>query len=118
MSRRSNGTCSGATADMLHMLDTDMASYVIKERSPAIAAKVAQMPPADLCLSVMTQAELLYGLKRLQPDHRLHFGVRQFLRIVRVLAWDADAAEHYADIRRKLVSTGQPIGELDMMIAA
>lgn len=103
---------------MLHMLDTDTASYVIKGRSPAIANKLASIPPTNICVSVVTRAELLYGLKRLAPDHRLHLGVRQFLRIVRVLAWDSDAADHYADIRHKLISTGQSIGELDMMIAA
>ena len=44
--------------------------------------------------------------------------VRQFLKIVRVLAWDADAADYYADIRHQLSTTGRPIGEMDMMIAA
>jgi len=103
---------------MLHMLDTDTASYIIKGRSPAVREKLAIVPPADICVSVVTRAELLYGLKRLAPEHRLHLGVRQFLKIIRVLAWDSDAADHYADIRHQLVSTGQPIGELDMMIAA
>ena len=103
---------------MLHMLDTDTASYIIKGRSPAIAAKLGAVPPAMVCISVITRAELLYGLKRLPPDHRLHLAVRQFLRIVRALAWDMDAASYYAEIRHQLVSTGQSIGELDMMIAA
>ena len=44
--------------------------------------------------------------------------MRQFLKIVRSLPWDAEAADWYAEIRYQLVSTGQPIGELDMMIAA
>jgi hypothetical protein len=43
---------------------------------------------------------------------------RQFLKIVRVLAWDADAADYYADIRHQLSTTGRPIDEMDMMIAA
>lgn len=103
---------------MLHMLDTDMASYLIKGRSPAVAARAAEIAPADLCISIITRAELLYGLKRLAPDHRLHLGVRRFLNLVRALSWDAEAAKHYADIRHRLVSSGQPIGELDMMIAA
>jgi tRNA(fMet)-specific endonuclease VapC len=103
---------------MLHMLDTDTASYIIKGRSPAVREKLATVPPADICVSVVTRAELLYGLKKLAPEHRLNLGVRQFLKIIRVLAWDSDAADHYADIRHQLVSTGQPIGELDMMIAA
>ncbi len=42
----------------------------------------------------------------------------QFLKIVRVLAWDADAADWYADIRYQLTNAGKPIGEMDMMIAA
>ncbi len=103
---------------MLHLLDTDTASYLIKAKSPAIEAKLAALVPAMVCISVMTRAELLYGLKRLPPDHHLHLAVRQFLKIVRTLPWEADAADWYAEIRHQLVSTGQPIGEMDMMIAA
>ena len=103
---------------MLHMLDTDTASYVIKGRSPAIEAKLALILPSMVCISVMTRAELLYGLKRLSADHRLHLAVRQFLKIVRMLPWDAEAAGWYADIRHQIMGSGQTIGELDMMIAA
>jgi tRNA(fMet)-specific endonuclease VapC len=100
------------------MLDTDTASYIIRGRSPAVAAKLAGIPPFMVCVSVMTRAELQYGLKPLPAAHRLHFGVRQFLRIVRALPWDAEAADCYADIRHQLVAVGQRIGEMDMMIAA
>ncbi|MDD2743988.1 MAG: type II toxin-antitoxin system VapC family toxin, partial [Rhodocyclaceae bacterium] len=103
---------------MLHMLDTDTASYLIKGKSPVIESRLAALVPSMVCISVMTRAELLNGLKRLPADHRLHLAVRQFLKIVRVLPWDAEAADWYADIRHQLVSSGQPIGELDMMIAA
>lgn len=103
---------------MLHMLDTDTASYLIKGISPAVENRLATLPPSMVCISVMTRAELQYGLKRLSTDHRLHLAVRQFLKIVRTLPWNAEAADWYADIRHQLVSTGQPIGELDMMIAA
>jgi len=103
---------------MLYMLDTDTASYLIKGQSPAIEARLGALVPAMVCISVMTRAELQYGLKRLPADHRLHLAVRQFLKIVRVLPWDADAADWYAEIRHQLVSKGQPIGEMDMMIAA
>jgi tRNA(fMet)-specific endonuclease VapC len=103
---------------VLHMLDTDIASYIIKERSPAIQARMEEILPSELCMSAVTRAELLYGFKRLPENHRLHIVVRQFLKIIRVLAWDAEAAGFYADIRHQLVSSGQQIGELDMMIAA
>jgi len=103
---------------MLYMLDTDTTSYIIKGRSPAIEEKLADLPPAKVCISVITRAELLYGLKRLPDEHRLHLVVRQFLKIVRGFSWDAEAADWYAAIRHQLVKAGQPIGELDMMIAA
>ena len=66
---------------MLHMLDTDTVSYLIKGKSPAIETKLAALVPSMVCISVMTRAELLYGLKRLPADHRLHLAVRQFLKI-------------------------------------
>ena len=103
---------------MLHMLDTDTASYLIKGHSPVIEAQLALLSPSMVCVSVITRAELLYGLKRLPADHRLHLAVRRFLKIVRVLSWDSEAANFYAEIRHQLLCAGRPIGELDMMIAA
>jgi tRNA(fMet)-specific endonuclease VapC len=103
---------------MLHMLDTDICSYIIRKRSTEIQARLSALVPEDICLSVITRAELVYGLKRLPQNHRLQVEVRRFLRLVRVLAWGEDAADYYAEIRHQLMSTGQPIGELDMMIAA
>ena len=103
---------------LLHLLDTDTASYLIKGRTPQVEERLAAIPPSMVCISVVTQAELLYGLKALPPAHRLHAGVRQFLKIVRILPWDSAAAEFYADIRHQLVTKGQTIGEMDMMIAA
>lgn len=103
---------------MLHLLDTDTASYIIKGRDPGLEARLAGLEPSAICISAVTRAELLYGLKRLPASHRLHAGVRHFLRIVQSLPWDAEAADQYAGIRHQLVTAGRLIGELDMMIAA
>jgi len=103
---------------MLHMLDTDICSYIIRASSVRIREKLSAMAPEEICISVITRAELQYGLKLLPQNHKLLVEVRRFLRLVRVLAWDADAADYYAEIRHQLMSSGQPIGELDMMIAA
>lgn len=102
----------------LYMLDTDTVSYLIKGRSSTIETRLSSLHPSQACISVMTQAELLYGLQRLPGEHRLQALVPQFLRIIRVLPWKSEAAEWYATIRHQLTTTGQPIGELDMMIAA
>ena len=103
---------------MLHMLDTDTASYIIKGRSPVGRGEACRRR-ADGYLRVGRYASRI-ALWPQAPASRASSPSRraQFLHIVRVLAWDSDAADYYADIRHKLVTTGQPIGELDMMIAA
>ena len=103
---------------MLYLLDTDIASYIIKSKPASVAQKLSTVPIANIAISAVTRTELLYGLKRLPANHPLHRTARQFLAIVRVLAWESSAAYHYAEIRHQLVSTGQAIGAMDMMIAA
>ena len=103
---------------VLYLLDTDIASNIIKSRSVGVEAKLASIPPESVAISAVTQAELLYGLKRLPLNHPLQPIVLHFLRIVKVLPWPPEAAGYYAEIRHQLLSTGQPIGEMDMMIAA
>ena len=103
---------------MLYLLDTDIASYILKSKSAEAERRMASIRPAQLAISAVTRAELLYGLKLLPVNHRLQATVLHFLRIIRVLAWEPDAADYYAEIRHQLVTTGQPIGEMDMMIAA
>jgi tRNA(fMet)-specific endonuclease VapC len=103
---------------MLYLLDTDIVSYALKAKSKAVENRLKDVPTSQLAVSVVTQAELLYGLKILPGNHPLHSAVRKWLRILSVLSWESAATEFYAEIRHQLSSTGQPISELDMMIAA
>lgn len=100
------------------MLDTNIVSYIIKKKSPSVEKELSHIPPSMVCISVMTQAELLYGLRKLSDTHHLHLGVHQFLKLVRTLPLDVDVANFYAEIRHQLSATGQCIGEMDMLIAA
>ena len=104
---------------MLHMLDTDTVSYALRDFGGAhVLRKLKALGPRDACVSAMTRAELLYGLKRLPAQHRLHVGVKKFLDSVDVFPWNSEGAEFYADIRHDLTRAGTPIGEMDMLIAA
>jgi len=106
------------TSSMLWMLDTNIASYVIKRRYAGIRARLEAMDPSSVCISVITQSELLYGLSKLPADHSLHYRVPRFLESIHCLSWDSAAAEVHASLHHRLVSTGQIIGEMDTMIAA
>ena len=57
---------------MLYMLDTDISSYIIKGGHGAVEQHLLNTAPTNICISAMTRAELLYGLKTLPPRHHLH----------------------------------------------
>lgn len=101
-----------------YMLDTDVASYIVKERPPEFRRRIDELPLEQVCVSSVTQAELLYGLARLPPEHRLHPGTHEFPRSVAILDWPTSAASRYAAIKHHLFFTGQKIGEMDLLIAA
>lgn len=100
------------------MLGTDTSSYIIKGNRPRMRARLRELDPAEILVSVIVQTELLYGLQPLPTDHFLHGDVRDFLDTMQLRAWDTGAAEVHAEIRHRLISSGQTIGEMDMMIAA
>lgn len=103
---------------MRYMLDTDISSYIIKGGYGAVEQHLMDTPPSDVCISAVTRAELMYGLKPLSPTHRLHSAVHRFLKVTTALAWDAEAADLFAEIKFQLRAGGTPIGEMDMLIAA
>jgi tRNA(fMet)-specific endonuclease VapC len=100
------------------MLDTDILSYIIKRTHPGVHARLTSVDSASVLVSVIVQAELLYGLQPLPRDHYLHNAVYRFLDEMPLQPWDSDAAEVHARIRHRLITSGQTIGEMDTMIAA
>jgi tRNA(fMet)-specific endonuclease VapC len=103
---------------MRYMLDTDISSYIIKGGYGPVERHLVKVSPTDLCISAMTRAELVYGLKTLSPRHPLHSAVHQFLRAITLLPWDAEAADFHAEIKYQLKTAGTPIGDMDTLIAA
>ena len=95
-----------------------MASYVIKGHPPEVRQRLAALPMDNVVVSVVTQAELLYGLAR--KGHPVAFAnlIREFLLRVEVLPWDGEAATVYGDLRSSYAASGIALGALDVMIAA
>lgn len=101
-----------------YLLDTNIASYIVRGPGPALAARLVAVPMAQLCVSSVTQGELLYGLARRPGAIALQTVVREFLWRVDVLAWDSAAATRYGVLRATLEAGGTPLGNLDTLIAA
>ena len=99
------------------MLDTNTVSNLIRHH-PALARRVVAAPMASLCISVITEAELHFGLAKRPEAKRLHLAVREFLRRVDVLPWDRSAAERYGTLRAEIERKGRILAPLDLQIAA
>lgn len=100
------------------MLDTNMASYVIKGNPPEVRMRLAALPMDRVVVSTVTQGELLYGLARMGHPAAFANLIREFLLRVEILPWDSDAATVYGDLRSSCAVVGITLGALDMMIAA
>jgi len=101
-----------------YLLDTNTVSYVIKGNLPRVRERLLKVPMSQLGISVITEAELRFGLARKPEAEKLKIVVEEFLLRVEVLQWDSEAAKHYARVRAVLELAGEPIGNLDLMIAA
>jgi len=106
------------------VLDTNVVSELMRA-TPAVnvVAWVHQQPAAQMCTTSVTLAEVRYGIARLPAGRR-----RDLLRATaydvfrafadQVLAFDAAAATHYADIVVEREHCGSPISGFDAQIAA
>ena len=101
-----------------YLLDTNTSSYVIKGNFPRVREQLLKVPMAEVGISVVTEAELRFGVARKPEAVSLKAAVEEFLLRVELLPWTSEAAQHYAQIRAALERAGEPMGNLDMMIAA
>lgn len=101
-----------------YLLDTNIASYIIKGNFPAVRRRLLRVPMAQVFISSITEAELLYGVARKSGATTLQRIVEEFLLRITVLPWDSTAARQYGELRAQLESAGRPMGNLDLMIAA
>lgn len=100
------------------MLDTDTCSYIMKRSHPELLKRLQVVPVSDVCMSVVTKAELLYGVEvspRMKQDAA---ALAAFLPYVEALDLTDEAMTHYAQIRADLNKRGAMIGGNDLFIAA
>jgi len=73
---------------------------------------------SDVCMSVVTKAELLYGVEASPRRAQDAAAIAAFLPYVEVPELDEDVAPHHAEIRADLKKRGALIGANDLFIAA
>lgn len=99
---------------ILYMLDTDICSYIIRERPTGVLEHFKRIEMDQLFISVVTYAELIYGVEHSSSTKVNRPIIENFVQHLSILSWDEEAAEHYGKIRAE----GNIIGSMDLMITA
>jgi tRNA(fMet)-specific endonuclease VapC len=100
------------------MLDTDICSSVMKRSHDPLLKRLQNVPVSDVCISVVTKSELLYGVEVSPRQPQDEAALNAFLGYVEVLEFPDKASWHYAQIRAHLKKVGTLIGGNDLFIAA
>jgi len=101
-----------------YMLDTDTCSYIMRRSHPTLLKRLAAVPVSEVCMSVVTRAELMCGVEVSPHRGQDAAALAAFLPYVDAIDFTSDAAIHYAEIRADLKRRGRLIGANDLFIAA
>lgn len=102
---------------MTYLLDTNTCIYIINRRPPQVFVRFEGLRYGDVGISSTTGAELAFGVAK-SGSQRNREALDKFLAPLEVLPFDTAAMHAYGPLRALLQQRGQPIGALDMLIAA
>ena len=90
----------------------------MKRSNDAVLKRLQQVPVGDVCVSVMTKSEPLFGVELSPRRQQNEVALNAFLRYVEVLDFPDQASLHYGEIRADLKTHSTMIGANDLLIAA
>jgi tRNA(fMet)-specific endonuclease VapC len=103
---------------MKWMLDTNICIDIIKERPRSVLDRFQGHAIGDIGVSVVTLAELEYGVSASSRPAKNREALDQFVSPLQVASFDRDATATYGRLRAALEKKGQMIGSMDLLIAA
>ena len=100
----------------LFMLDTNMCIYLMKNQPESVAKRFAQCYVGDVVISVITYAELEYGVSVSVNSARERRNLAGLIEDIPVAPFGVDAAKAYGPIRE--ATRERKRDQLDKLIAA
>ena len=103
---------------MKYLLDTNTCIYIIKKKPGETLMRLRQSNVSDIGISSITLSELEYGVEKSERKEQNRLALVEFLLPFEIVFYDDSAAYEYGMVRSYLERIGEPIGSLDMLIAA
>ena len=101
----------------MYVLDTNTVSYFFRGEG-GVAQRLLATSPREIAIPAIVTYELRFGVARLPMAKRLAEQLETLLGWVTILPFDDVVSQVAAKIRVTLERAGQPIGPLDVLIAA
>jgi tRNA(fMet)-specific endonuclease VapC len=101
-----------------YMLDTNICIYLIKKKPEQLVQRIRNSLKLGIGISVITLAELEYGVQKSQYTDKNAVNLLRFLVPFELMPFTAAAAREYGILRADLERKGSIIGNMDMLIAA
>ena len=98
----------------LLMLDTNAVSAIAKGQASVLTETLNDRP---FCISVITEAELRFGLVRRAVNADLRRIVENFLVSADIRPWTSASAQRYGLLRAELEALRKPLAPKDLLIA-
>jgi tRNA(fMet)-specific endonuclease VapC len=86
--------------------------------SASVIKRIQSKQREQIAISTITQAELEYGIARSRNVDQNRIALLEFLLPFLLIDFDQMAAVQYGLIRASLESRGNPVGSMDMLLAA
>lgn len=100
-----------------YLLDTNIISHIVRNESKVIQ-KLFSLPVSAIYISVITYAEIQYGLQKRPNAKILRNTINELLKRVEIVEWDQRAANVYGKVRAELEVRGKSIDSMDLQIAS
>lgn len=101
-----------------YLLEGNIIIAALKGEPAVLLNRLARLTSDRLCLSAVVLAELTTGAEKSRAPVKNRAALAELTTGMETLAFDADDALTYGRLRAALEQGGQPIGPMDMLIAA
>jgi tRNA(fMet)-specific endonuclease VapC len=105
--------------NVTYLLDTNMFSYIAKGTSPIARAefrRLATDSDAQLCISVITEAEVRYGMAKRGLSPARCSAIEGLFANLEILPWGSEEAAIYARAKAALETQGIGFSLMDLLI--
>lgn len=103
---------------MKYLLDTNICIYLIKKQYPEILSKLLRVGFDKIGISVITLAELEYGVANSSRSIEAQTALLEFILPFDIFDFNYTAASFYGKIRKELKDKRLPISDMDILIAS